>query len=146
MTISFADWSGITDIKAKYCRYLDTKQWDAWRELFVEDYVLEMVTDTGTSLVEGRDEAIASTKGFIQHLVTVHQVHMPEIVVDGDTAIGIWPMQDRVILGPDRSISGFGHYHDEFRRVDGLWKIARLKLVRLHLDWLPGSAPVATAG
>lgn len=135
----FKDWVAITDLKAKYCRYLDTKRWDAWRDLFVEDFVLEMLSDQGKVLVEGRDEAIASTRGFVQDLVTVHQVHMPEIVIEGDAATGIWPMHDRVMLDAERSINGFGHYCDEFRRVDGEWKIARLKLIRLHMDWLPGS-------
>ena len=26
----------IKQLKARYCRYLDTKQWDDWRQLFTE--------------------------------------------------------------------------------------------------------------
>jgi len=44
-------------------------------------------------------------------------------------------MQDRVIWGADRpSITGYGHYRERWVRRDGRWKIASLKLTRLHID------------
>lgn len=91
--------------------------------------------------VKGRDAAIAAVRGFIKHAVTCHQVHTPEIAVAGDTAQVIWPMQDRVIFGPQGpSIAGFGHYHERLVRQDGPWRIAALKLTRLHIDKIPATA------
>ena len=50
-------------------------------------------------------------------------------------------MQDRVIFGPNRpSITGYGHYHERYVRRDGAWKIAALRLTRLHLDVQPPPA------
>ena len=37
MTANFADWLGICEAKARYCRMLDTKQWDDWAECMADD-------------------------------------------------------------------------------------------------------------
>jgi hypothetical protein len=31
-------------------------------------------------------------------------------------------------------LQGYGHYHEEYVREDGEWKIARLELSRLRVD------------
>ena len=40
-------------------------------------------------------------------------------------------MTDRVDH-PDYLLVGHGHYHEEYVRQNGRWKIRRLKLTRLH--------------
>jgi 3-phenylpropionate/cinnamic acid dioxygenase small subunit len=35
------DRIAICELKARYCRLLDTKQWHAWSQLFTEDIVLD---------------------------------------------------------------------------------------------------------
>ena len=62
---------------------------------------------------------------------TVHQVHSPEIEVAGDEARAIWAMQDRLVWPDGRTLTGFGHYHERYRRVDGTWRIAEGRLTRL---------------
>ena len=49
-------------------------------------------------------------------------------------------LQDRVVWGPDRALTGYGHYHERWVRRDGGWKLAALKLTRLHLDFDPPRA------
>ncbi len=137
------DRFAICELKARYCRLLDTKQWEAWAQLFTEDYVLDVSAAGGGPPIEGRDAAMASVFGSIGDAVTAHQVHFPEITLNGDEARAIFPMQDRVIFGPGKTlaaITGFGHYHDNLVRRDGTWKIARLKLTRLHMDIEPAKA------
>ncbi len=43
------DIEAIKQLKARYCRFLDTKDIDAWRALFAEDVVvtLDMAVSTG---------------------------------------------------------------------------------------------------
>ena len=36
-TPEFADWLAIANLKAAYCRLLDTKDWQGWGELWAED-------------------------------------------------------------------------------------------------------------
>ncbi len=135
------DWRAICELKARYCRFMDTKDWDRYRALFTEDYELDVSQESGIPPIKGRDAAIEAVLSHIRHAVTAHQVHNPEITIDGDEAHGIWALQDRVIFGPGGpSISGFGHYHERYVRQDGQWKIASLRLTRLHIDVAPTSA------
>ena len=131
------DWLAICELKARYCRLMDTKQWDAWRELFAEDYELDVSEGTGLPVIKGREAALDRVLSSIRDAITVHQVHTPEIRIDGDAASGLWAMQDRVIFPNGTSLTGYGHYHDRFRRQDGQWRIAALKLTRLHLEMVP---------
>ncbi len=134
------DRLAICALKARYCRLLDTKQWDEWRALFTEDYELDVSAAGGGPPIKGRDAAMASVLASIGQAVTAHQVHFPEVELNGDVALAIFPMQDRVIFGPGKpSLTGYGHYHDRLVRVNGEWKIAALKLTRLHMDMQAGT-------
>jgi uncharacterized protein (TIGR02246 family) len=126
---SFEDFLAISQVKAKYCRFLDTKDWDGYASLFTEDFVLD--TGSGQPVIKGRDAAMASIRSFVEPAQTAHQVHSPEIDVDGDVAQVVWAMQDRVIgaLGiGENAHTGFGHYHERYERKDGRWRIAALTL------------------
>jgi len=131
---NFADWLAVAAVKAAYCRLLDTKDWDGWKALFTEDVVVD-VTDSGGTVMSGRDAMVASVRGSIESAKTAHQVHFPEITLDGDTAHAIWPMQDR-LHWPDTGVTmtGYGHYHDDYIRQDGQWRIARQQLTRLIME------------
>lgn len=135
--MNIEDWLAICELKARYCRLMDTKQWDAWRELFAEDYELDVSEGTGLPVIKGREAALDRVLSSIRDAITVHQVHTPEIQIDGSAASGLWAMQDRVIFPNGTSLTGYGHYHDRFRRQDGQWRIAALKLTRLHLEMVP---------
>jgi len=136
------DYIALCTAKARYCRFLDTKDWDAYRDLLTEDYELDISEGTGIPLIRGRDEALARIRASIGDAKTAHQVHTPEIRVDGDEAWTIWAMQDRVVFGAGRpSITGYGHYHDRWLRRSGEWKLAALRLTRLHLDLQPAAPP-----
>jgi hypothetical protein len=120
---------------------MDTKDWAGWRALFAEDFELDVSQETGLPPIRGRDAAVDSVLSHIRDAVTAHQVHTPEIRIDGDEAHGIWAMQDRVILPAGHALVGYGHYHERYVREDGAWRIANLRLTRLHIDAVPG--PIA---
>jgi hypothetical protein len=141
---TFKDWLAICENKARYCRYLDTKQWDAWTELFTEDYELDVSEESGLAPVKGRTEAINMVKKTILTAKTAHQVHTPEIVIKGDEAHAIWAMQDHVSISENGPVlTGYGHYHEKWVRQNGEWKIATLKLTRLHRNITPRRDPSA---
>ncbi len=127
----------IADVKARYCRYLDTKQWDEFAALFTENFLLDVSEGTGLPMVHGRDEAVAQIRSSIEEAVTVHQVHQPEMRFDESGVQVIWAMQDRVIWSADKpSLVGFGHYHERYVQQGAQWKIASLRLTRLHMEFL----------
>lgn len=135
----------ISKVKARYCRMLDTKNWAGFAALFTEDFVLDVSEGTGMSVIQGRDAALQQVQASIGSARTAHQVHTPEIEIKGDEAEVIWAMQDRVVWETPRrglaSLTGYGHYHERYVRQNGEWKIASLKLTRLHID--TQAAPLA---
>ena len=129
----FNDWVAIANVKAAYCRLLDTKDWEGWGQLFTEDIIAD-VTESGGEIMRGRDAMVASVRASIETTKTAHQVHFPEITIDGDTATAIWPMQDRLIWEDGRTMTGYGHYHETYVKQDGRWRIAQQKLTRLIME------------
>lgn len=130
----FADWIEIHNLKARYCRLLDTKDWEGWGQLFTKDFRLD-VTGSGGDVMHGRDAVVASVRGSIGSAKTAHQVHSPEIAIDGDRATAIWAMEDRVVWEGGRALTGWGHYHERYVRTGEGWRIAEQKLTRLHMEF-----------
>ena len=129
----------IRGLKARYFRFMDTKQWDALPEIFTAD--MQVISPNGQVWLNGGAAFAASLKQSLEHSVSAHQGFMGEIeILDAQSATAIWSMQD-FIEWQDRhpregwkSINGCGHYHDTYRRNDGIWRIATLSLTRLRLD------------
>ncbi len=132
----------IKQLKARYFRLMDTKQWDAFRQVFTDDAVLDVRAETGTEsgLLRGGDAIAAGIRQSIEAAVTVHHGHMPEIrLLDAERAEGIWAMEDVVEWpspegAPRSGFRGYGHYHETYRKVEGSWRIATLELTRLRRD------------
>jgi uncharacterized protein (TIGR02246 family) len=131
----FADWLAITELKARYCRCLDTKDWEGYAAVFADDVVLD-TTAAGGPRFEGREAAVAGVRAAVERAITTHHVHSPEITVDGDVAHAIWAMQDRNIWPEGRSLLGFGHYHETYVRRDGRWQIAESRLTRINVEMI----------
>jgi hypothetical protein len=140
----YLDIEAIKRLKARYFRLLDLKQWDEFETLFTDDFTFfsvhakcaEPEFPVATSAREFRNRLVALTDGCS----TTHHGHMPEIEVNGNSASGVWAMQD-VVEHPTElgmRFTGSGHYYDYYERgVDKIWRIAKSKLVRIRLDPLP---------
>ena len=128
----FADWVAICNLKAAYCRLLDTKDWDGWSRLFTPDCIVDTRPSGGT-LEQGRDSFVRMVSTSLADARTAHQVHSPEITIAGDTAEVTWAMQDRVVKD-DFALTGYGHYHETCMRTPEGWKIARQTLTRLIVE------------
>ena len=125
------DVTQISQLKYRYLRTLDTKQWDEFADCFVPD----ATGDYNGLLFDNRDALVSYMKENLpEGFLTMHQVHHPEIEVDGDTATGSWGFEDTVIV-PDFKvlIRGAGYYRDTYRRdADGAWRIASTGYERIY--------------
>jgi hypothetical protein len=129
----------IRNLKARYFRCMDTKQWEELGTLFTAD--MQVIAPSGEIWLRGGAAFAASLKHSLERAVSCHQGFTAEIeILDAENAKAIWAMQD-VIEWEDRhpregwkSIVGRGHYHDTYRKSDGRWWIATLSLTRLRLD------------
>jgi hypothetical protein len=124
----------LKQLKARYCRLLDTKDWAAWRTLFTDDFRSD-TTPAGGLVVDGADAFVAYTRRTLGDRATVHQVHAPELTLTSPaTAEGIWALEDVVRLAPGVNLRAYGHYRETYVLVDGGWLIATSTLTRLRED------------
>lgn len=129
------DIEAIKQLKARYFRTLDTKDWEAYRQVFTDDVVVD-TTGSGGDTVEGADAFVAFVREVLTDAVTVHQGHMPEIeLTSGTTAVGVWALHDIVIWPDGTRLDGYGHYHETYEKGADGWRIARSTLTRLHADF-----------
>ena len=126
----------IKQLKAQYFLFMDLKQWDSWRELFTDDVRIE-----GGPTHESRDAFVDFVRRHLDGVQTCHHGYMPIIeVMTETTARGTWAMSDDLRFPSGHPWSadharqrGYGHYHEEYRRVAGRWRISSMRLSRLSL-------------
>jgi ketosteroid isomerase-like protein len=141
------DIEQIKQLKARYFRLMDTKDWDAWKDLFTPDCVHYLPKDSNEQDETSRphltnDEYLTQIPAMLDKAFTVHHGHMPEITILGPTeAEGITAMFDYV-MWPDgkTAIKGYGHYHETYRKCeDGKWRISSKDNRRLRVDPIPNT-------
>jgi hypothetical protein len=114
---------------------LDTKDWQAWRAIFVDDFRSD-TSAAGGKVIVGADDFVAFVRKNLDKQPTVHQVHAPEIeLTSSTTARGVWALNDVVRLGPGVNMNGYGHYHETYDKIDDQWRIASSTLTRLRMDF-----------
>ena len=136
------DLQEIAHLKSRYCRCVDLRQWEALRKLFTREARFE-----GFAAAPNGADAETFVTGVAQRLagsVTVHHCHQPDIDLTGPNAArGVWAMMDYNewphaigLPGAPRAVGfrGYGFYEEEYRRVDGAWKIYFMRLTRLRVD------------
>ncbi|HEX4864422.1 MAG TPA: NAD(P)-binding domain-containing protein [Acidimicrobiales bacterium] len=143
-----ADVEAIEQLKARYFRFIDTKDWSAFRELFTEDCKHYLPRESPVSFVTN-DEYFATMEGMLNSGITTHHCHKPEITFLSDTeAEGTWSMFDYVQVDPPSgrvSSMGYGLYLETYRKcADGKWRISSKRNKRLRLDQVPWTLPEPT--
>ncbi|WP_238841803.1 nuclear transport factor 2 family protein [Prescottella equi] len=123
-------------------RIMDTKQWDLYGSVHTEDVVSE--TFDPDNPVIGRQaltEAIRAVLDGNVSVTSVHHGHTPEITLTSETtAVGVWAMEDMLWWtngASEEHLHGYGHYHEEYRKVGDDWLISRRRLTRLRVDLTP---------
>lgn len=130
----------ICELKARYCRLVDTHSWEEFESLFTIDVEVDISDDVpadqGGGVFTGRDRLVQNTRFFMDPGESAHHVHGSEIAFDGaDHARAIWSMYDRVIFPnggpvPFYGKTSHGFYHERYVRTADGWKISSLRLQR----------------
>ena len=129
----------IKRVKYRYMRAIDQKRWDDLAEVFTDDAVAEY--SGGKYSYQGRDAIIAflRTNMGAETFHSAHRVHQPEIdLTSATTAVGTWAMDDVVVMTDwDLTVQGAAFYEDEYRKVDGAWRISRTGYKRTYEELVP---------
>ncbi len=133
------DMQQIEQLKARYCRTMDTKDWSGMRGVMADDVAVD-TTDSGGTVMSGADEFIASLRQLLEDVVTVHHCHMPEITLQSrSSASGVWAMEDMLWFPDGTHLHGYGHYHETYEKREGRWLITSCRLSRIRMDVGPSS-------
>lgn len=122
----------IRQLKARYFRFTDTKDWENLATIFARDSVLG--DEDLTISVEGRDGIVEQIRVGTEGATTVHHGHCHEVWVDSpDKARGIIAFED---LGFSKRtgeivMHGYGRYLETYIREDGEWRILESRIPRL---------------
>lgn len=143
------DVEAIKQLKARYFRMMDTKDWDGLAAVFTDDVEVD-VSGEGGGITRGASEFLSFLRTVIGNAITVHHGHMPEIELTSlTTARGIWALEDQLWWpegGPFTHMHGFGHYFETYEKTATGWRIKSLTLTRLHRLLEPPAADPARSG
>jgi uncharacterized protein (TIGR02246 family) len=145
------DRAEIEDLQARYLFALDWQDADAYAATFTTDGVL----DWAGGIIKGR-EAIRAEVGkmrasFAKHEATDaplrpsrlrHLTSASVIRIDGDRALSTveWFEINNDSRTRWPGVTGYGHFDDELRRVDGKWLISSHKIYNEAMDSRAASA------
>ena len=134
--------------KARYCRYVDTKQWEAFSELLVANPRIG-IYDTANNLIvsfETREAFVAACQDYLAGTQSIHQVHNEELTQVSATEIhAIWSMEDQILFPPADANAdprpprhhGYGHNNETWVIDEGEWRIGSMDLHRTILEVTP---------
>jgi hypothetical protein len=127
------DVEAIKQLKARYMRAVDTKDWALCREVLADDFAV----DTG---FQSNNSAAAVLEYFETRLVadvaTVHHVLAPEIeLTSATTAKGIWAYEEHARYPDGRRMEGYGYHHETYEKIDGAWKMKTQRNQWVHKEF-----------
>jgi hypothetical protein len=124
----------IKQVKYRYLRAVDTRDWDLLESTLAEEAT--SAYSSGKLSYNGRDAIVAFLRESMpeKDMLTSHKVHHPEITLTGpDTADARWGLEDVVIiLSAGLTLRGAAIYEDKMVKRNGEWRIAHTGYRRLY--------------
>jgi hypothetical protein len=138
----------IRQLKARYFRHLDAKEWDDLRMVFTDDAVFDLRAGASVDPADGSPESaetadlelvgraaiVDAIRRSINDRISVHHGHCHEVAIRSEgEADGVIAMVDKISNRETGAcvIEGWGHYHERYRCENGVWRIWRSRLSRL---------------
>jgi len=119
------DLEAIRQLKYRYFRALDCKDWEDLGETLTVDATTAY--DKGRYAFQGRAAILEFLRGALgsKRVISMHHGHHPEIEITGEgSARGTWYLEDKVLfLDANTVLRGAAFYSDEYVKVAGRWKI-----------------------
>ncbi len=134
------DVEQVKQLKYRYLRTLDLKQWDEFEALFMPE-----ATGSYAELQFADRDALVGymRENLTADLITFHQAHHPEIDVAGDRATARWYLHDKVFVPAyDVAIEGAAFYEDTMVRTPDGWLFSHVGYRRtFEASWKMSATP-----
>lgn len=117
------DIEAIRMLQAKYQRCLDSRDFDGVASCFTDD--ASSSYGNGKMSYEGKDAIIKFLCSVMAlSRPSTHFIHGGEIDVNGDTATGIWYLEDHLVAEKYFvELFGAAVYHVSYKKINGKWFI-----------------------
>ncbi len=130
----------IRELAAEYCRQVVLGDTEGVVSLFTEDGSIRTHLPDGS----GREDVTPRGREQLRKVYSDLSatslrpcIHNHIIEVDGDSAQGFCSVEIRLTQG-GVAYTAAGHYEDEYRRLDGAWRLQHRELHVYH--WVPHSS------
>ena len=139
------DIEAIKQLKYRYWRHLDLKQWDELARCFIANATV--CYSSGKYEFAGVDKImtfLSESLGTARGSVTIHQGHHPEIELLSDTtARGTWALYNYMFnLKENRGIRIGAYYEDEYVKLQDGWKFQHIGYRYIfHEEWKRDDIP-----
>ena len=127
------DIEEIKQLKARYFRGIDTCNLELLQTVLSNDVHIRFDSPTYQYEINGINAAMDFYRNAFTHRrFGMHNGHTPEIKVEGESATGIWYLNDLFInLDEQTILTGSALYEDCYIKVSGQWRIQRTGYKRL---------------
>lgn len=131
----------LIELRARHNRLIDTRRWADLPILFTGDFVYERPPpganrdDAQLERYVGSDAMLSILQSNGASGITAHHACLPELeIIDAEHAEGLWAVSAEVHAeaAPHEQVYRLvGYCHDTYRKVDGAWRFASIRLERL---------------
>ena len=135
------DELAIRTIKQNYFHGVDSKNWALFASVFDEDCLFDFSAATNPPVppIRGRGAIVAFVRSTMAEFTTVHHGFLRELEFSGaGSARALWAMEDILWRGEPgqlvRFLHGYGHYHEEYVKKDGIWLCSMTRLTRINVE------------
>ena len=135
------DYKDIIELKARFGRLADAKDWEHFNNLFSSDATFDLGMG---QIMRGGETYAYAVRDMLEGAVSLHRFSMPEITFLSPTeAEGIWVLHDYNVwpsdpeTGERYGYNGHGREYETYAKLDGSWKITSWRLRYDRLDPLP---------
>lgn len=135
------DYKEIIELKARFGRLADAKDWEAFKDVFSVDATFDLGAG---QVMHGGETYAYAVRDMLEGAVSLHRFSMPEITfLSATEAKGIWVLHDYNVWPSDpedgerRGYNGHGREYETYRKIDDVWKITSWRLRYDRLDPLP---------
>ena len=144
------DIEAITQLKYRYWRHLDLKQWDELAGLFIaEATVCYSSGRYEFAGVEAIMRFLRESLGKERGSITLHHGHHPEVTLTSETtAKATWALDNYMFnVHQNRAIRIGAYYEDRYVKVAGAWRFEHIGYRSLfHEEWKRDDIPSLTLG